>query len=235
MLPFLREHHADPGRLHAEGHVTRIAIEEARESVAALFGARPREVVFTSSGTEAINTAVWGALTRHGGGHVVTTAVEHSAVLGSVCAGFGYERHRGRCGSHRSVRRARGARRDPARHRAGLGAARQPRGRHAPARGRDRRGRARARRRRPRRRVRGRRARTGRLRGAGRRPLLGHRAQVRRPEGRRRVARAAWSALSSVRAGRCARAGAPRWHRGRTRDRRIRRGRRRAVRRRAGT
>jgi cysteine desulfurase len=85
MLPYLRDHHADPGRLHAEGHVTRIAIEEARESVAALFGARPREVVFTSSGTEAINTAVWGALTRHGGGHVVTTAVEHSAVL-EACA-----------------------------------------------------------------------------------------------------------------------------------------------------
>jgi cysteine desulfurase len=85
MLPFLREHHADPGRLHAEGHVTRIAIEEARESVAALFGARPREVVFTSSGTEGINTAVWGALTRHGGAHVVTTAVEHSAVL-EACA-----------------------------------------------------------------------------------------------------------------------------------------------------
>jgi cysteine desulfurase len=85
MLPFLREHHADPGRLHAEGHVTRIAIEEARESVAALFGARPREVVFTSSGTEAVNTAIWGAVTRHGGGHVVTTAVEHSAVL-EACA-----------------------------------------------------------------------------------------------------------------------------------------------------
>ena len=85
MLPFLREHHADPGRLHAEGHVTRIAIEDARESVAALFGARPREVVFTSSGTEAINTALWGALTRHGGVHVVSTAVEHSAVL-EACA-----------------------------------------------------------------------------------------------------------------------------------------------------
>jgi cysteine desulfurase len=85
MLPFLREHHADPGRLHAEGHVTRIAIEEARESVAALFGARPREVVFTSSGTEAVNTAIWGAVTRHGGGHIVTTAVEHSAVL-ETCA-----------------------------------------------------------------------------------------------------------------------------------------------------
>jgi cysteine desulfurase len=88
MLPYLREHHADPGRLHAEGHATRVAIEVAREQVAARFGARPREVVFTASGTEAVNTAVWGALGRVGGeGHVVTTAVEHSAVLDAVRRG----------------------------------------------------------------------------------------------------------------------------------------------------
>jgi cysteine desulfurase len=64
MLPYLRDHHGDPGRLHAEGRITRVAVETARERVAALFGARPREVVFTSGGTEAVNTAVWGALTR---------------------------------------------------------------------------------------------------------------------------------------------------------------------------
>ena len=46
MLPYLREQHADPGRLHAEAHVTRVAVEDAREQVAARFGARPREVVF---------------------------------------------------------------------------------------------------------------------------------------------------------------------------------------------
>ena len=92
MLPYLREHHADPGRLHAEGHVTRVAVEDAREQVAARFGARPREVVFTASGTEAVNSAVFGALARanedgSGGGHVVTTAVEHSSVLDSVRRG----------------------------------------------------------------------------------------------------------------------------------------------------
>ena len=85
MLPYLREHHADPGRLHAEGRATRVALEDARAQVAAFFGARPREVVFTSSGTEAVNTAVWGALRRvAGGGHVVTTAVEHSSVRDAV-------------------------------------------------------------------------------------------------------------------------------------------------------
>ena len=85
MLPFLREHHADPGRLHAEGRVTRVALEDARSQVAEFFGARPREVVFMSSGTEAVNTAAWGALTRGAGaGHVVTTAVEHSSVRDAV-------------------------------------------------------------------------------------------------------------------------------------------------------
>ena len=85
MLPYLREHHADPGRLHAEGRVTRYALEDAREQVAAFFGARPREVVFTASGTEAVNTAIWGALRRAtGSAHVVTTAVEHSSVRDAI-------------------------------------------------------------------------------------------------------------------------------------------------------
>ena len=82
MLPFLRDHHADPGRLHAEGRVTRVALEDAREQVAALLGARPRAVVFTAGGTEAVNTAVWGAVARADTPrHIATTAVEHSAVL----------------------------------------------------------------------------------------------------------------------------------------------------------
>jgi cysteine desulfurase len=92
MLPYLRDHHADPGRLHAEGHATRVAVEDAREQVAARFGARAREVVFTASGTEAVNTAIFGALARaqhaaDGRGHVVTTAVEHSSVLDAVARG----------------------------------------------------------------------------------------------------------------------------------------------------
>jgi cysteine desulfurase len=85
MLPFLRDHPADPGRLHSEGRVTRVALEAAREQVASFVGARPREVVFTSSGTEAVNSAVWGALEKAGRrGHVVTTAVEHSSVRDAI-------------------------------------------------------------------------------------------------------------------------------------------------------
>lgn len=82
MVPFLTDHHGDPARLHAEGRATRVAVEDAREQVATLFGARPREVVFTSSGTESVNHAIWGGVRRAGvGGGIVTTAVEHSSVL----------------------------------------------------------------------------------------------------------------------------------------------------------
>jgi cysteine desulfurase len=76
MLPWLSgDHAADPGRVHTEGRMARVAIEDAREKVAALLGARGREVVFTSGATEAINAAVFGA-----GGPVACAAVEHSAV-----------------------------------------------------------------------------------------------------------------------------------------------------------
>lgn len=68
----------DPGRIHAEGMRTRVAIEQAREQVGACFGARPREVVFTSGATEAIAMACWGAAER--GTHQVFAAIEHSAV-----------------------------------------------------------------------------------------------------------------------------------------------------------
>src|SRR5437899_12920324 len=90
MRPYLESSFGDPGRLHAEGRATRVALETAREQVASFFGARPREVVFTSSGTEAVNAAIAGALARAragaraDGGHVVTTAVEHSCVRDAV-------------------------------------------------------------------------------------------------------------------------------------------------------
>lgn len=78
MVGWLRSPAADPSRSHAEGLRARAAVEEAREQVAALVGARSREVVFTSGATEAIAAAVWGASER--GRHVVVPAVEHSAV-----------------------------------------------------------------------------------------------------------------------------------------------------------
>ena len=70
---------ADPGRVHTEGRIVRSALEDARDQVAAFFHVRPRQIVFTSGGTESINAAVWGA-TRHDPGPVACAMVEHSAV-----------------------------------------------------------------------------------------------------------------------------------------------------------
>src|SRR4051794_34868120 len=77
MVPWLANA-ADPGRVHTEGRLARGAVEGARESVASLLGARSREIVFTSGGTEACNAAVWGAAER--GSHIVCPVIEHSAV-----------------------------------------------------------------------------------------------------------------------------------------------------------
>lgn len=70
---------ADPGRVHTEGRMARAALEDARTSVASLFGTRPRQVIFTSGATEAINAATFGAL-RETPGAVLLAEVEHSAV-----------------------------------------------------------------------------------------------------------------------------------------------------------
>lgn len=81
MLPWLSgSAGGDPGRVHSEGRTARAALEEAREKVAALLGARPRQVVFTSGGTESVNAAVWGAARARPGGSIVCSPVEHSSV-----------------------------------------------------------------------------------------------------------------------------------------------------------
>lgn len=83
MLPFLTPTAGNPSSLHAAGRQAREAVEAARRKVAALVGARPSRVVFTGGGSEADNLALKGlALGRRDGrDHVVTSAVEHPAVL----------------------------------------------------------------------------------------------------------------------------------------------------------
>jgi cysteine desulfurase len=72
---------ADPGRVHTEGRMARVALEDARDRVAELFGTRSRQVIFTSGATESINAATFGALASVGPGREVAMArVEHSAV-----------------------------------------------------------------------------------------------------------------------------------------------------------
>jgi len=82
MLPFLTEQWGNPSSAYSFGHKLGEAISAAREKVAALINAEPREIIFTSCGTESINSAIHSALSSQPQKrHVVTTAVEHSATL----------------------------------------------------------------------------------------------------------------------------------------------------------
>jgi cysteine desulfurase len=83
MRPFLTDHFGNPSSHHWAGAPAKAAVERARGQVAALLGCAPDEIVFTSGGTESNNHALKGAFlaNRHRGDHVVTSAVEHPAVL----------------------------------------------------------------------------------------------------------------------------------------------------------
>lgn len=83
MLPHLRGNHGNPSSIHAHGRAARAVIDEAREKLADLLGARPHEMIFTSGGTEACNLAVLGLARAHvhRGRHLITAPTEHHAVL----------------------------------------------------------------------------------------------------------------------------------------------------------
>lgn len=79
MRPYFGERFGNASSIHHHGQETRSAVEAARASVASLLGCRPAEIVFTSGGTEADNLAIFGI--AGAGDHVITSAVEHHAVL----------------------------------------------------------------------------------------------------------------------------------------------------------
>src|SRR5690242_21448033 len=83
MLPFLTEVWGNPSSIHQIGRRARAVLDEAHEDAADILGCKPSEVIFTSGGTESANLAVLGAA-RHlktKGRHVITSAIEHHAVL----------------------------------------------------------------------------------------------------------------------------------------------------------
>ncbi|MCH6567526.1 MAG: cysteine desulfurase [Nitrospinae bacterium] len=83
MLPYLEEGFGNPSSLHSFGRTARVALDEARDSVAALVGGDPLSVIFVSSGTEANNLAIRGTAAAHRdrARHLVVSAVEHNSVM----------------------------------------------------------------------------------------------------------------------------------------------------------
>ena len=83
MLPFYREQFGNPSSVHWAGRMVSGAIEKAREQVAALLNCSPAEIIFVSCGSEGDNFAIKGTAEalRHKGNHIITTSVEHPAVL----------------------------------------------------------------------------------------------------------------------------------------------------------
>ncbi len=81
MLPMMTEVYGNASSIHHFGQIARQKLDAARRQVAAMLGAEPQEIVFTSGGTEADNLAIFGSAA---GGHVVTTTFEHPAVLAAA-------------------------------------------------------------------------------------------------------------------------------------------------------
>jgi len=83
MLPYFSEKYGNPSSLYTIGRQARKAIEEARQKVADLIGARKEEIIFTGSGTESDNLAIKGSALRNRkkGDHIITSSIEHHAVL----------------------------------------------------------------------------------------------------------------------------------------------------------
>lgn len=88
MLPFFTDEFGNASSIHSTGQRARAAVERAREQVAALIGARPADITFTSGGTESDNLAIFGIIAAASGErkHVITSAIEHHAVLNTCQA-----------------------------------------------------------------------------------------------------------------------------------------------------
>jgi cysteine desulfurase len=87
MAPYFGQRFGNPSSLHRWGREARVALDEARERLAGCMGARSDEICFTSGGTEADNLAIlgaWRARRREGRNAIVSTPIEHKAVLGAV-------------------------------------------------------------------------------------------------------------------------------------------------------
>ncbi len=84
MLPYMKEHYGNPSSIHSFGRKTKGAIEKGRKGIADMLGAKPTEIYFTSGGTEADNLAICGAVEQFGITDIISSSIEHHAVLHTV-------------------------------------------------------------------------------------------------------------------------------------------------------
>ena len=84
MMPYFTEKFGNPSSIYSYGRETRMAIENARKSVAKILNAHPAEIFFTSGGTESSNTAINAAVHDLGCKHIITSPMEHHATLHCV-------------------------------------------------------------------------------------------------------------------------------------------------------
>lgn len=86
MMPYFGEVYGNPSSLHQKGRAAKAAITAAREKIASILGCKPNEIYFTASGSEADNWAIKGAAhaMQHKGKHIISTKIEHHAVLHSM-------------------------------------------------------------------------------------------------------------------------------------------------------
>jgi len=81
MIPFLKEQYGNPSSIHHSGRIASRAIQKARKQIANLISANPEEILFTSGGTESNNIALFGITHTNKGKHIITSSIEHDAVL----------------------------------------------------------------------------------------------------------------------------------------------------------
>ncbi|MDE1813657.1 MAG: cysteine desulfurase [Thaumarchaeota archaeon] len=81
MIPYFREQYGNPSSIHRHGRFANMAIQNARKRIASLINAHNNEILLTSGGTESNNTAIYGIASQGKGKHIITSSIEHDAIL----------------------------------------------------------------------------------------------------------------------------------------------------------
>ena len=81
MIPYFREQFGNPSSIHKYGRLASLAVQNARKRIAGLINAEPKEILLTSGGTESNNTALYGIVYKSKGKHIITSSIEHDAIL----------------------------------------------------------------------------------------------------------------------------------------------------------